>query len=146
MKETKEFPVRNPRDALSLMSQKFYEKYGDEALPLIRDVWYKLGTAIGKKMKSNIDNPNLATAGQDFVDSGRKRGTPIDIVQLTEDIFHIKGHRCALGLGGKGIDLCRACMGCDLGILEAATGSKLNMDIIQSLANNDDCCEVMIRK
>lgn len=36
-------------------------------------------------------------------------------------------------------------MSMDLGIFEAATDKFLKMEILQSLAGNDDCCEIIYR-
>jgi hypothetical protein len=141
MSKNEEFKVNTARDALALLTHKMYARYGREALDIIGDVWHKLGQSIGKQMKKNLPDTKLTTVGQFFVDSGRKRGTKIDVLELNEKKFHIKGYRCALGLKGKGRDLCLACMECDKGIFEAATGGPLTMDIITTVADNDDCCE-----
>jgi hypothetical protein len=143
MSKNEEFEVKSARDALSLLTHKVYARYGSEALDIIKDVWYKLGIFIGEGMKRNLPDTRLVTAGQSFIDSGRKRGTKIDILEMDDKKVHIKAYRCALGLKGKGRELCLACMGCDQGIFEGATGSKIKVDVIKSLADpNDDCCEV----
>ncbi len=144
MSNDESFDVKTPRDALSLLSIKMYEKYGKETLPEIENVWHKLGISIGQKMKKSLSDNGLAAVGQLFVDSGRKRGTKIDILELTDQKFHIKGYRCALGLKGKGRELCTAAMGCDMGIFEGATGGKFKMEIKKTVAANDDFCEVVI--
>ena len=145
MSNDREFKVNTARDALSLLTHKVYARYGREALVMIGDVWHKLGHSIGEKMKKNLPDTGLATAGRSFIDSGRKRGTKIDILELNEKKLHIKGYKCALGLEGKGRDLCVACMQCDKGIFEAATGSPLTMDIITTVADDADCCEVTFK-
>jgi len=145
MSNDSEFKVNTARDALSLLTQKVYARYGREALDMIGDVWHKLGHAIGKQMKKNLPDTGLVTVGQFFVDSGRKRGTKLDILELNENRIHIKGYSCALGLKGKGRDLCLACMKCDKGIFEAATGSPLTMDIITTVADDADCCEISFK-
>jgi hypothetical protein len=143
MSKNEEFKVNTARDALALLTHKMYARYGRQALDIIGDVWHKLGQSIGEGMKRNLPDTRLVTAGQSFVGSGRKRGTKIDVLELNEKKLHIKGYRCALGLEGKGRDLCLACMECDKGIFEAATGSPLTMDIITTVADNADCCEVI---
>lgn len=145
MSNSDELKVNTARDALSLLTHKVYARYGREALDIIGDVWHQLGHSIGEKMKKNLPDTGLATVGRSFIDSGRKRGTRIDIIELNENELHIKGYKCALGLKGKGRDLCLACMECDKGIFEAATGSSLTMDIITTVAADDDCCEVIFK-
>ncbi|MBL0716674.1 MAG: hypothetical protein JJV89_01375 [Desulfosarcina sp.] len=144
MNTNESFDVKTPRDALSLLSIKMYQKFGKEVLVEIEDVWHKLGISIGKKMKKNLSDTGLASVGQLFVDSGRKRGTNIDILELTDQKFHIKAYQCALGMKGKGRELCTAAMGCDMGIFEGATGGKFKMEIKKTVAAMDDCCEVII--
>lgn len=51
MSEDKEFKVNTARDALSLLSQKMYARYGNEVLPEIEGVSHRLGQAIGENMK-----------------------------------------------------------------------------------------------
>ena len=143
MSEKEEFNVNSARDALSLLTHKVYARYGKESLDMIGDVWHKFGVSIGEKMKKNLSDISMATAGQSFVDSGRKRGSKLDIIELTEKKLHLKGYRCPLGLKGKGRELCLACMECDRGIFEAATeNTPIRVDVIRTLAANDDCCEV----
>jgi len=145
MSEDHEFHVNTARDAISLLSQKMYEKYGKEVLPEIEDVWHKLGLSTGEKMKKNLPDTSLVTVGQAFVDGAHKRGSKVDILELTEKKFHLKGYKCAMGLKGKGRELCWACMGSDRGIFEAATEKPLKkMTIVSTIAANDDCCDIII--
>ena len=144
MENNEQFEVNTARDALSLLTFKMYDKFGKEVLSEIEDVWYKLGLSVGKKMKKSLSENGLVAVGQFFVDSGRKRGTKIDILELTDQKFHIKGYSCALGLKGKGRELCKAAMGCDRGIFEAAIGRKVKLKIDKTVADNDDFCEVVI--
>jgi len=144
MSNDREFKVNTARDALALLTHKVYARYGREALDIIGDVWHKLGRSIGEKMKKNLPDTSLATVGQLFIDYGRKQGEKIDMLELNEKRLHAKGYRCPLGLKGKGRDLCMACMECDKGILEAATENSLTMDIITTVADDDDCCEGII--
>ena len=144
MNDKEEYQVNTARDALSLLTHKMYEMCGKKTLPGIEEVWYKLGLSIGKKMKKKLPDTSLVTVANAFVDSARKRGTKIDILELDEKKFHIKGYHCALGMQGKGRELCWAVMGSDRGIFEAAAESTLKMKIMQTLANNDACCEFII--
>lgn len=145
MNESEKFKVNTARDALSLLSIKMYEKFGEKVLPDIEEVWHKLGSSIGENMRKGMSDNGLASAGQLFIDAGRKRGAKIDTLELTDDKLHIKAYRCALGLKGRGRDLCHAVMGCDRGIFEGATGGKVRLQIEQTVAANDNCCEVIIK-
>ncbi|MCD6561574.1 MAG: hypothetical protein J7L16_07450 [Deltaproteobacteria bacterium] len=143
MSEGQEINVSSARDALSLLSQKMYSKFGADALPEIEYVWHKLGLAVGEKMKKNLPDTNLSTVARSFTDGARKRGTKIDLIKLDDKVYHLKSYACALGLKGKGRDLCAAAMGCDRGIFESATEMPVKLSIIQTLADGDECCEVI---
>lgn len=140
-----DFQIETPREALSLLSQKMFHKYGREVLSEIEEVWHKLGCAVGKKMKNKLPDTSLITVARSFVDGGRKRGAKIDVLELTEDKFRLKGYHCGIGLNGKGSELCWACMGIDRGLFETATENDLKMEIIKTLSENDECCEILIK-
>ena len=144
MTENKYLEVVTARDALAVLSLRFYEKFGKDALPLIEDVCYQLGRAIGSKMREGLTDHSLGNVGQAFVNAGRKRGTNAQIIEKSNNVFHVtseEGFRCRLGLNNKGRDICRAMMGMDHGIFEAATGQAIRMEIVKSVAANDGCCE-----
>jgi len=140
------FQIKTPREALSLLSQKMFHKYGKEALSEIEDVWHRLGCSIGKKMKKKLEDTSLIAVANSFIDGARKRGAAkIDVLELTESRFHLKGYYCGIGLNGKGRDICWACMGIDRGIFETATENDLKMEIIRTLSDNDEYCEILIK-
>ena len=144
MSAPEEFKVNTARDALALLTQKMFKKFGKEALDDIEDVWFKLGLTVGQKMKKNLPDTRLTTAATAFVEGGRKRGTKIDILRLDDSGFCITGNHCGIGLSGKGRELCWACMGMDRGIFEAICGKKVKMEIKKTLAANDKNCEVLV--
>lgn len=139
-----EFKINTARDALALLSQKMFKKFGKEALADIENVWFNLGLAVGQKMKKKLPDTRLTTAASAFVEGGRKRGTSIDILRLDDSGFCITGDRCGLGLKGKGRELCWACMAMDRGIFEAISGCKVRMKINKTLAVNDENCEILV--
>jgi predicted hydrocarbon binding protein len=144
MTEDKYLKIQTPRDALAVLSLRFYEKFGKAALPLIEDVCYQLGRAIGSKMREDLTDHSLGNVGQAFVDAARKRGTNGQIIEKSNNVFYFtseEGFRCRLGLNNKGRDICTAIMGIDHGIFEAATGQAIRMEIVKSVAANDSCCE-----
>jgi len=143
MNESIEFKVNTARDALALLSQKMFEKFGKEALADIEDTWFKLGLAVGQKMKKKLPDTRLTTAASAFIEGGRKCGTNIDILRLDDNGFCITGDHCGVGLRGKGRELCWACMAVDRGIFEAISGSKVKMKINKTLAANNENCEIL---
>lgn len=144
MIENKYIKIVTARDALAVLSLRFYEKSGKAALPLIEDICYQLGRAIGSKMREGITDHSLGNVGQAFVKRARKRGSNVKIIEKSNKAFHLKageGYRCPLGLNNKGRDICRAVMGMDYGIFEAATNESIDMEIIKTVADNGGYCE-----
>jgi len=144
MTEDKYLKILTARDALAVLSLRFYEKFGKAALPLIEDVCYQLGRTIGSKMREGLTDHSLGNVGQAFVNGARKRGSNVEIIEKSDNVFHLTSEedfRCGLGLNNKGGDICRAMMGMDHGIFEGATGEAISMEIIKSVAVNDVCCE-----
>jgi len=135
--------VRSARDALALLARKVYERFGPESLPLIQDVCGKLGRSVGERMRENLPDGNLKTVGKAFSEGASRRNNPVDIIELTDTIFHIKGYRCNLGLKDTYRELCVAMMAMDRGIFEGATGEKIDLKILRSLAAGDSCCEIV---
>jgi hypothetical protein len=148
MSERDYLKIDSPRDALAVLSLKVYKKFGISALPLIKEVCSELGQTIGAKMKKTLSDHSLGVVGQAFVDSARNRGSKVEVVEKSGEVFHLKtgkGYRCAMGLNNTDRQICEALMSMDLGIFEAATGKCLKMEILQSLAGNDSCCEIIYR-
>ena len=148
MSERDYFKIGNPRDALAVLSLKVYEKFGKDALPLIEEVCSQLGQAIGAKMGKTLSDNSLEGVGQAFVDSARSRGSKVEIVEKLGEVFHLKtgeGYRCAMGLNNTDLEICEAVMAMDPGIFESASGQSLKMEILQSMAANDSCCETIYR-
>jgi hypothetical protein len=86
--------------------------------------------------------------GKAFVDSAHSRGSKVEVVEKSGEVFYLKtrkGYRCAMGMNNTDRQICEAMMSIDLGIFEAATGKCLKMEILQSLAGNDSCCEIIYR-
>lgn len=107
---------------------------------MIEEVCSQSDQAIGVKMKKTLSDHSLGGIGQAFVDSARSRGSKVEIVEKSG-----KGYRCAMGLNNTDRQICEAMMAMDLGIFESATGKSLTMEILQSLATYDSCCEIIYR-
>ena len=133
------------RDALALLARKVYERFGLETLPLIEDVCGKLGRSVGERMREDLPDGNLKTVGKAFADGASRRKNPVDVIELSDTIFHIKGYRCNLGLKDTYRELCVSMMAMDWGIFEGATGKKIDLKIVKSLAAGDPCCEIIFK-
>ena len=99
-------------------------------------------------MREGLTDHSLGNVGQAFVNGARKRGSNVEIIEKSDDVFHLtseEGYHCRLGLNNKGGDICRAMMGMDHGIFEGGTGKSISMEIIKTVAGNDGCCEMLYR-
>ncbi|OIP88144.1 MAG: hypothetical protein AUK24_08525 [Syntrophaceae bacterium CG2_30_49_12] len=143
MDSLKEVEVNTARDALALLSRMVYRKYGDEVLPLIGEVCRKLGRAIGNQMRKNLDSFDLKSVGNVFLEGARRRKSPVTLLELTEKRIRVKSERCGLGLAGAGRPICEAMMNMDIGIFEAATGEEIALSILKTVADGDECCDVI---
>ena len=141
--QTQEFQVNTARDALALLSRSIYQKFGEEALPLINDVCHKLGVAAGEHMKEEISAPGLIATAEAFIAGARKRGSPIEVIEISDEKVHIKGYKCGLGLAKTDRKLCEAMMAMDKAIFETASEMKVKLDIAKTLAAGDLYCETI---
>lgn len=141
--QTKEFEVNSARDALALLSRLTYEKFGKEVLPLISEVCCKLGVASGKKMKADMSAPGLKAAGEAFMIGVKKRKSPVEVLEMSNEKLHIRGYNCALGLANTSRELCEAIMAMDKAIFETASGKKLKLDIAKTVAAGDPYCDTI---
>ncbi|MEN6622528.1 MAG: hypothetical protein ABFD50_13365 [Smithella sp.] len=130
--------------ALTLMSRLFYKKFGDDAIPIIRDVWYQMGLASGKILKKKLGEFDFRSAA-DFLDNRNKQSSEFVVCQLSDELYHfntLPGSCCDLGLDDAGRPVCEAVMSINQGQFKSICGFDVKMDIVKSRAAGDDCCEV----
>ena len=96
-------------------------------------------------MREGLRDGDLKTVEKAFADGASRRNNPVDVVELSDTIFHIKGYRCNLGLKDTYRELCVSMMVMGRAILEGAIGKNMNLRIVTSLAGGDPCCEIMFR-
>jgi len=84
---------KNPIEAQGLLIKSVYEKFGSEALPLIRDTCGKQGTALGAKIKKKLPDNSLSTVAIAFAKSFNPSETKV--IVATNERFRIQGSRAA---------------------------------------------------
>ncbi|MBN1375152.1 MAG: hypothetical protein JXA01_03245 [Dehalococcoidia bacterium] len=134
-------------EALAKMSRLVYEKFGDEALPVIRDIWYELGLASGSLLKDRVAGRDFKSAAGLMAERSRKSGE-LGTCRITDTLFHITtpaGYHCDVGLDDTSRVICEAVMSVNRGQLKAICGCDVEMDILKSRANGDDCCDIIYR-
>jgi predicted hydrocarbon binding protein len=131
--------------ALALMSRLFYEKFGEEALPIIRDVWYRMGLASGELFKKKMINFDFKSAATHINERNKQIGE-METCLISEDLYHIAtpcGFCCDVGLENAGRPICEAVMSINKGQFKSICGFDVEMNILQSKATGSDRCEIM---
>ncbi|MFO8100930.1 MAG: hypothetical protein R6U37_01995 [Dehalococcoidia bacterium] len=145
--ETKKSPFVITYQALSKLSLGCYQRFGEDAIPAIRDAWYEMGLELGERLKSKREIGDFKSAAEAINDLSFKLdelgGT---LLELSDKAYHFRtksAQPCAVGLGDAGRPICEAVMSVNQGQFKSTCGVDVDMNIIQSRATGADCCEVV---
>jgi len=133
--------------SLALMSRLFYEKFGDAAIPIIRDVWYKMGLASGERLREKLSTYDFKSAASLLAENAKSIGAA-GIYQISDKLYHVtteSGSSCDVGLEDTDLTICEAAMSVNQGQLKSICGCDVEMNIVRSRAVGDDCCEIIWR-
>jgi hypothetical protein len=132
---------KNATEAQGLIIKAFYEKCGNEILPVIDNILGRQGRALGLKVKGKLTDCNLSTVAKAFT----KNFDPatINVVSISDDKFHIQGTICPFGLEDTSRQLCEAVMAIDREYFFAATDGKTTLEIIKTRADGDPICDTL---
>ncbi|MHA1300073.1 MAG: methanogen output domain 1-containing protein [Candidatus Helarchaeota archaeon] len=132
---------KNSIEAQGLLIKAFYEKFGDEILPIIDEVLGLQGRALGLKIKKKIPDNKLSTVANAFV----KNFNPklIKVVSLSDQKFHIQGMKCPFGIENTSRKLCEAVMAIDREYFFTATDGKTKLEILKTVAAGDKICDTI---
>ena len=127
------------------LGKAFYEKYGDEALPVISEVMGKNGVAMAEMSKPMLKGEGMKAVREAFgtfemFDMG------LEVLEVSDDTFHFKIAPCPLCLEGTSRELCEAMMTSDKKMVETIIGQEVEMEIPKSVAVGDEYCEVHYKK
>jgi small GTP-binding protein len=131
---------QNPFQAQGLLIKRFYEKFGEEALPIIKEVCRLQGRALGLKQKQNLPDNRLSTVAKAFSED---YGSDMTVITITDKIFRIKGKKCPFGLEHTSRELCEAVMEIDLEYFRTAVSYDIELKILQTLAEGDNLCDIV---
>ena len=129
--------------ALGALSRAFYEKCGDEALPIIAEGARKSGVGQADIMRKMMPVKGMKDIGEMFKMMGAMMGMEMEIVELSDDTFHFKGPKCMLGIEGTSKGLCEAMMNSDKSTMSTLLGREVEMNIVKSVAAGDKECDVI---
>jgi len=127
---------RNHKGAIGALSIAFYNKYGEEALPVIREVL---------NSHDPYNNPQIrelrGKGMKGFSDLLNSFG--VTVKDSTDEVVHfVTGGVCQFGLYDTDRKLCEAMMIFDEKIVETIVGKEVDMEIIRTVSAGDNCCEV----
>jgi hypothetical protein len=139
-KELSNLP-KNPIEAQGMLIKAFYEKYGENCLPIIKDICAKQGCALGQKIKKKISNNNLISVAKAFSQSYDPK--KIKIIALSDNKFQIQGTKCPFNLENTSRKLCEAVMEIDKKYFQTAVSDKIRLKIIKTVAEGDPICDTL---
>jgi predicted hydrocarbon binding protein len=132
--------------ALGALSRAFYEKCGDEALPIIAEGARKSGVGQAEMMRKMMPVKGMKDIGEMFKMMGAMMGMEMEIVELSDDTLHFKTPKCMLGIERTSKGLCEAMMNSDKKMMSTLLGREVEMKIPKSVAAGDKECEVIFSK
>lgn len=133
-------------EGMGALSRAFYEKYGNEALPIITEVATKGGVRQGEIMQKMMPVKGMKDIGEMLKMMGAMMGMEMEIIELSDDTLHFKGPKCMLGIEGTSKGLCEAMMNSDKKMMSTLLGREVDMKILKSVAAGDKECEVIFSK
>jgi predicted ArsR family transcriptional regulator len=139
-KTTDQLP-KNATEAQGLLIKAFYEKCGDEILPIIDNILGCQGKALGLKARSKLHDCQLSTIAAAFIKNFDP--TTVEVISISDEKFHIRGTKCPFGLENTSRQLCEAVMAIDRELFSVATDAKTKMEITKTRAAGDQTCETI---
>jgi predicted hydrocarbon binding protein len=122
----------------------FYEKFGDEALPIIAKISGESGAKQADMMKGMLRSKDMKGIGEMFK-MWEMMGMKFEIVEVTEDKLHFKSPKCLLGIENTSRELCETMMTSDTAMMNTLLGKEVEMKILKSVAAGDEYCEVIFK-
>jgi hypothetical protein len=135
--------MRHMFEGLGAMSRAFYEKYGEEALPIMAEGARKNGVRQAQTMQNMMPVKSMKDIGEMFKMMGGAVGMEMQIVRLSDDTLHFKTPKCLLGIEGTSKGLCEAMMNSDKSMMSTLLGRDVEMNVLKSVAARDKECEVI---
>jgi hypothetical protein len=132
---------KNATEAQGLLIKAFYDKCGDEILPVIDDILGRQGRALGLRAKSKLPDCCLSTVAAAFMKNFDPK--TVEVISVSDEKFHILGTKCPFGLENTSRQLCEAVMAIDRELFSAATEGKTKMEITKTRAAGDPVCNTI---
>jgi Zn-dependent membrane protease YugP len=124
---------------MGMLIKAIYERFGKEAIDIIRDVCGRQGHALGLKVKNKVSDTKLSTVAQAFADSYDPND--VKVITISDETFRIQGNKCPFGLENTSRELCEAVMEIDHKYFRTAVNDNITLTIHQTLAAGDSRCD-----
>lgn len=132
---------KNPTEAQGMLIKAFYEKFGKEALPIIKDICGRQGRVLGQKIRKKLPNNKLSTVAEAFTKSYDPKD--VKVLSLSDDTFQIQGTKCPFGLEHTSRELCEAVMEIDHEYFRTAVSENITLKIKKTVAAGDSRCDTI---
>ena len=126
---------------LGALSKAFYERYGEEALPIIARVAANYGVGIARIIQKMGPVRNMKDLGE-ILKMWETMRFASELIELTNNTIHFKVPKCPLGLEGTTRELCEAMMSSDSKMVSTLLEQEVEAKILKSIAAGDKYCEV----
>ena len=131
----------NAIEAQGMLIKQFYQKFGEQALPIIKNICGRQGKSLGLKIKSKLPDNKLSTVAKAFSQSYDPND--VKIVSLSDKIFQIQGTKCPFGLENTSRELCEAVMEIDYEYFRTAVSDKIKLKVVKTVAEGDTYCDTV---
>jgi len=131
---------------MGALSRAFYEKYGEEALPVISKVMGESGVEGAKIAQSRLKGEGMRAVGELFK-MYEMFDLPVEIMKLTDDLIPFRhAPPCPFGLEGTAKELCKAVETRGERMVSTILGEAAEAKVIKCVAAGDEYCEVIYAK
>ena len=126
----------------------FYQRFGNEALPIIEAVFHEWGITIGERLKAKMPARGLKAAIETYMAPVMDREPKPEIIECSDKKFEANIFTCPYRLNGAGRPLCEAMTAMDRAILEALIKGEVENRVLKTLADpgGECCCGIITPK
>ena len=129
---------------IGMLSKAFYQKYGDEAIPVISEVMKQGGIEYGKIMQQMAPAKDMKEVSESLKMMDSMMGLGMEVTEASDKTLRFTMSRCPLGIEGTSKELCEALMLLDKNMMSTRLGQELEMSIPKSVAVGDAKCDVIL--
>jgi len=118
----------------------FYQKFGQEALPIIAAVFRQWGLVIGERMRAKMPEVDFKAAIEAYLKPVLGREPKPEIIELSEKRIEIKVFTCPYRLKDAGKELCEAMTAMDRAVIESLVKEEIKFEVTKTMAAGDEFC------